>query len=191
MDAAIRTAPHLEKDNHSLLLAAIGIAGEAIEVFEVAQQEVVSRPKLVKELGDVCWYTALACHNINVDFADLCSADKVVNFWAAGFGDRYKALDAHIGVMLIAAKNVSEFLKKQVFHHHPEDNQQLTLLLMRLVQSIQVVGAWAGYDIDVILTMNIDKLKARYPDRFNPEKSMTKDESLEDLAIRSLNREGD
>ena len=33
-----------------------------------------------------------------------------------------------------------------------------------------------GYDLETILQMNVDKLKARYPDGFDPERSMHRKE---------------
>jgi NTP pyrophosphatase (non-canonical NTP hydrolase) len=66
----------------NLHVAALGLCGESGEVADmvkkhVAQGHELDRDKLIKELGDVLWYIALASSCIGVDLDDVAEANKV------------------------------------------------------------------------------------------------------------------
>jgi len=180
--AAIRTAPTLKADEHSFVLGGLGIAGEAIEAYETIQETVVDQLKVVKELGDVTWYIALICHVHNLKFEGLFVsnqfAQRNVSFVVFP-GNKWKQLDKRGKSLLSSAKDVSEYVKKAVFHKHPVDIRVLRELLERLAVRVQYVAAVIDVDIEEVLDKNIDKLKVRYPERFTTEGSMNKDENQE------------
>jgi len=178
--AAIRTAPHLLKDDVNFTLSGLGIAGEAIEAYEVINQVSVDKQKLVKELGDVCWYMALASYIHDIAFPPLFTSDISAREAATLSGvPKWALLSAHGKELLYAAKNTSEYIKKGVYHHHPVDKQELTVLLSNLGVKVQYVAAAIGSTIDEVLTTNIAKLQVRYPERFTTEGSLRKNEAAE------------
>lgn len=66
---------------------------------------------------------------------------------------------------------VADMVKKATFQGHTLDEEHLAKELGDVAWYI-AVGAYAiGYDFETILRMNIDKLKARYPDGFEVDKS--------------------
>lgn len=181
VDAAIRTAPTLVRNDQSFILGGIGVAGEAIEAFEAMNSHIIDAPKLIKELGDVTWYVALICYVHYIAFEDLTLSDDML----MEFGMR-NSLATPISLvqwngkeLLFAAKGVSEYAKKAVFHQHPVNTRELEHLLGRVVKRVQRIALALDTTIEDVLAKNIDKLKIRYPERFTSAASMNKNEAVE------------
>ncbi len=88
---AMRTAiPEHQKDG--LVLACLGLSGEVGEfVDHVKKAEYHGHPldtkKLIKELGDVLWYVALAATNLGVELGEVAwiNIDKLRERYPDGF----------------------------------------------------------------------------------------------------------
>ncbi|MBQ3566700.1 MAG: nucleoside triphosphate pyrophosphohydrolase family protein [Oscillospiraceae bacterium] len=65
-----------------------------------------------------------------------------------------------------------DILKKHLFHGHELDREHLAKELGDVAWYLAVTAKAIGYDLETIFQMNIDKLKARYPDGFSIEKSL-------------------
>lgn len=67
---------------------------------------------------------------------------------------------------------VADILKKFRFQGHDLDFEHITKELGDIAWYL-AVGAYAtGNDLETILQMNVDKLKARYPDGFSSDRSL-------------------
>jgi len=58
----------------------LGLAGEAGEVADLIKKNLfhddqMDMNKLVKELGDVCWYLVAICNRYDLDLADVMAAN--------------------------------------------------------------------------------------------------------------------
>lgn len=83
--AAMRTINTTNSDQANLINAALGLTGEAGEVADLVKKHIyhghpLDKDKIVKELGDVLWYIAQACHAINVpmDVVALKNIEKLL-----------------------------------------------------------------------------------------------------------------
>lgn len=78
------------------------------------------------------------------------------------------------GVLGIAgeAGEVVDLVKKHVYHGHDLDTDHLAKELGDVCWYLAVTADAIGYDFESILKMNIDKLRARYPDGFSSDKSI-------------------
>lgn len=65
-----------------------------------------------------------------------------------------------------------DILKKHLFHGHELDVEHLAKELGDCAWYIAVSAKALGYDLETILQMNVDKLRIRYPDGFDTEKSL-------------------
>lgn len=65
-----------------------------------------------------------------------------------------------------------DILKKHLFHGHELDKEHLAKELGDVAWYIAISADALGYDLETILQMNVDKLKARYPDGFETERSL-------------------
>ena len=85
----------------------------------------------------------------------------------------------HIELMMNAALGlcgesgeVADIVKKFRFQGHDLDFDHIAKELGDIAWYL-AVGAYAiGYDLETILQMNVDKLKARYPDGFSADRSL-------------------
>ena len=72
---------------------------------------------------------------------------------------------------------VADIVKKHRFQGHDLDFEHIANELGDVAWYL-AVGAYAiGYDLETILQMNVDKLKARYPDGFSTDRSLHRAEN--------------
>lgn len=72
---------------------------------------------------------------------------------------------------------VADIVKKFRFQGHDLDFDHIAKELGDIAWYL-AVGAYAiGYDLETILQMNVDKLKARYPDGFSTDRSLHRDKN--------------
>jgi NTP pyrophosphatase (non-canonical NTP hydrolase) len=70
-----------ESENHRLSVLALGLAGESGEVADMIKKAVghghtLDKDKLVKELGDVCWYVACMANAVGVSLDIVMQRNK-------------------------------------------------------------------------------------------------------------------
>lgn len=70
------------------------------------------------------------------------------------------------------AGEVADLVKKAYMQGHSIDRQHIAKEIGDCCWYIVEAAVAIGYDLEEIMQMNIDKLKARYPDGFDPNKSM-------------------
>ena len=66
---------------------------------------------------------------------------------------------------------VMNMVKKWVFHEKPLDEIHLKKEIGDVMWYVAMLCESFGYDLDEILQMNVDKLKARFPEGFDPDKA--------------------
>ena len=72
---------------------------------------------------------------------------------------------------------VADIVKKFRFQGHDIDIEHIAKELGDIAWYL-AVGAYAiGYDLETILQMNVDKLKARYPNGFSVDRSLHRDKN--------------
>ena len=81
------------------------------------------------------------------------------------------------GVMGLCGESgeVIDLVKKHLAQGHSLDKEKLAKELGDVAWYLAETAYAIGYPLEEILRMNIDKLKARYPDGFAPEKSMNRE----------------
>lgn len=65
-----------------------------------------------------------------------------------------------------------DILKKHLFQGHELDREHMAKELGDVAWYLAVTADSIGYDLETIMQMNVDKLRARYPDGFNIEQSL-------------------
>lgn len=69
-----------------------------------------------------------------------------------------------------------DIVKKHLAQGHPLDNEALAKELGDIAWYLAETAFAIGFDLETILQMNIGKLKARYPEGFEAEKSIHRKE---------------
>ena len=72
---------------------------------------------------------------------------------------------------------VADLLKKYHFQGHDLDFDHIAKELGDIAWYLAVGAYSIGYDLETILQMNVDKLKARYPDGFSTDRSLHRDKN--------------
>lgn len=67
-----------------------------------------------------------------------------------------------------------DILKKTMFQGHKLDKEHLAKELGDVAWYLAVSADALGYDLESILCMNVEKLRARYPDGFKAEQSINR-----------------
>lgn len=70
-----------------------------------------------------------------------------------------------------------DIMKKYLFQGHAMDAEHMAKELGDVAWYLAVSANAIGYDLETILQMNVDKLKARYPDGFDTEHSLHRQEN--------------
>jgi NTP pyrophosphatase (non-canonical NTP hydrolase) len=71
---------------------------------------------------------------------------------------------------------VVELIKKHAFHGHQLDRHKLALEIGDSLFYLAALSHTIGYELSQVMQMNIDKLKARYPNGFSSEASKNRKE---------------
>lgn len=90
--AALRTAPTNLEPKLLLLNGALGLSGESGEVNDILKKHLfqghdLDRVAMAKELGDLCWYIAVAAHALNYSLEEIfqMNIDKLWQRYPEGF----------------------------------------------------------------------------------------------------------
>lgn len=94
-----------------------------------------------------------------------------------------RTVNCHAGLIENAALGlcgesgeVADLVKKAFFQGHELDRDRLAKELGDVAWYL-AVGAFAiGYELETVLQMNVDKLRKRYPDGFDPARSRNREE---------------
>ncbi len=80
-----------------------------------------------------------------------------------------------------------DMVKKYLFQGHELNREELVKELGDVAWYLAVTAHAIGYPLDTVLEMNVEKLKNRYPDGFDPEKSVHREEYEHEGHTRSSN----
>lgn len=95
---------------------------------------------------------------------------------ASGMNQEYpRILNGLMGLNGEAGEAI-DILKKHMFHGHELDKEHLAKELGDVSWYLAVSAYALGYDLETIFQMNVDKLRARYPEGFDSEKSIKRAE---------------
>ena len=132
-----------------------GIPGEVGEILDLYKKERFHRhprdkDKYRKEIGDVCWYVAILCHETDTGFF---VSEPVIELW------RHSGYD------------LTRQLRRLALEAAKFDIIEPRLVLSLLVHVAELLDLGPFEDI---LDLNIAKLKARYPEGFSTEASLAR-----------------
>jgi len=71
---------------------------------------------------------------------------------------------------------VADHIKKVRFQGHPIQKEMLANELGDIMWYVAIMAKGLGYTLDEVMEMNVDKLKRRYPNGFETERSLNRDE---------------
>lgn len=146
-----------------LLHATLGMADELFE-YNMSQ----SWLNAAEELGDLCWFIALAGKALDYDpFASPCPDLE------------------HAPTLTDAVATFVGSVKKSYAYNKPLDRLSLTYLLDVMVARISLIAEnKSNRTLDDLLITNVAKLQARYPEKFDEDAAVNRNIKQEAAAMR-------
>jgi NTP pyrophosphatase (non-canonical NTP hydrolase) len=171
---AMRTAGDtLGDQTHGLVVTALGLSGEALELGECLWEHEGWKQDAIKELGDCCWYVARGCAALGVEMGRIFEGGNYI-FACTDAGYKTAEWDAYqfAPALLKVAAKFGEVVKKIYAQGHEVDRQKLVDLLVEYWVLLGIFAERIGIPISTILEANIAKLRGRFPDGFTVEASV-------------------
>lgn len=134
---------------------AMGLIGECAEVLSATND----REAILKEIGDVAHYAFGLLTFLGETYESLA------NYTVEGSKENI------INKIVILSGEISEQVKKFIFHRHELNSSKVKLALKMLIRNLVVLAEIYDSSLEQICEMNIEKLKMRYPESFNVEDS--------------------
>lgn len=69
-----------------------------------------------------------------------------------------------------------DLIKKHIGHGHPLDRERLLRELGDVLWYVSAIAGALGFTLEEVARANVAKLRARYPDGFDPARSQNRDE---------------
>jgi NTP pyrophosphatase (non-canonical NTP hydrolase) len=165
---AERTANHGQDRVQRLGNFGMGIAGETAEFvdavvnFEAAGGELTA---MIKEAGDVSWYCATLCTTAGISYQVVVEAAEEA---------APALLYVCIGRLSKAAGDVTEYVKKVVYHGHDFDKERLGTMIGTVLSWLKLFCRRYDLRFEDICATNIAKLRQRYPTGFTCSDSIAR-----------------
>ena len=134
----------------NILNGLLGLCGETIEFLTASEDGELD------ELGDCYWYTALLFHTTGLELLNITKAKN--------------SLTVNIGLL-------SDHFKKHFFQGHSLDSNLVQLLLSEIKFHLDVSTTFINSSPEEVMEYNINKLKKRFPEGFEVEKSINRKEN--------------
>lgn len=152
-----------------MLHGLIGLCTESGELLDAMKKHLyygkeLDTVNMLEEIGDLCWYLAIICDVMGIDFAEQVEKAKEYN----DTQEERSLLTACAELNAVCGGN----LMTMVAQGQPHTITPLFLLIDELV--IELDGKW-----EEICEKNIAKLEARYGDKFDAHKALNRDTDKE------------
>ena len=150
----------------------LGLATEIGEIVEAYEKENLDIINIAEELGDAFWYTAILVDELSIDPKSL---------------EKFSVVRIDISklptTLCIQTAEMLDKTKKTMFYGKEYNVELLKEQVVRMYNTLHLCSNGINHQINTsmskILTNNLNKLKIRYPEKFN----------LTDSEIKDLNRE--
>ncbi len=186
---AMRTSPEGHDRALNGCLGLIGESGEIVDVvkkwkFQSGENAELPKDKLIDECGDVLWYCAELCQGVGTDLAAViknfdriypapCTTRSIIHsayYLAATCNHPYGDMEC-----ADAFEADDEFKKTEERQKWQHNHGMFTIgNIVRYVRHILI--RFCDSSLEEAMERNIEKLKKRYPDGFDPERSLHRNE---------------
>jgi NTP pyrophosphatase (non-canonical NTP hydrolase) len=167
-EKAQRTCASLGDEKLDLCHMTLGMVSEEEEVAQAITLE--DAVNLREELADICWYVANYCTLRGYEFEDILSKSE-------NFGAELEAWESESSPLLIFISRISDYVKKYIAYNKPISRELEEKSLIGILFSVKDLEESFNFKAD--LGRNIQKLEARYPEKFTNEKAINRNLDVE------------
>jgi len=142
------------------------------------QQHDLKECEIMMEAGEEKDCSLCSCNGCLADMITGMSFEKyqlAAERTAGSLNDRNRFLNFSMGLTGEAGE-VVDYLKKVLWHGHEMDQDKLKKELGDVLWYVATIATTADLDLSEIAIANIEKLKKRYPEGFDEEKSIKRTE---------------
>lgn len=155
-----------------LLHSSIGLATEIIELNKSIYDNKYGENNLDiinirEEIGDCFWYIAIACDVLNLNFSDTI---KNTNLQNITFDFQFYANKSEIII-----GEILDICKRHIYYKKQWDKTILINLFKELIEELYKALIASGVSLEDELEKNIDKLRARYPEKYTDYHAINRD----------------
>lgn len=153
----------LTKAEH-VINGALGLCGESGEVADLVCMNPTAEQKaaVVEELGDVLWYCA--------ELATWLELEPAI----PGEGEEWGRVHGALG-LCVAASSIADHVKKAYMQGHPVSKTTIASRLYTVFRIVSELSALVGSTSSDVMAQNIDKLRKRYPVKFESDLSINRE----------------
>lgn len=176
---AMRTSTEGHDRAENGCMGLIGESGEIVDAvkkwrFQSGENPPVPVDKLIDECGDVLWYCAELAEGLDEDMAELYER------FSDGFYQDLHPINAASPLPLLAVHLANAAMRPYAeLYDSPDtipDEWRVTQAKCEIVGIMvtvrEILELHCGSTLEIAMERNIDKLKRRYPDGFDPERSL-------------------
>lgn len=141
-----------------------------------------SLTNLKEEVGDVCWYAAEIANAFELDL------DECLNLYYVNDEADPQEFAEIVGECV---SRLAEQVEHWLFYGKTLDLGTTKMLLGMICKSVRNLSVWAGWTLEEVLEANINKLRVRFPEKFEEElaKEENRDREAEAKAVKSPSSE--
>lgn len=155
---------HIGGKIQNTLHAVMGISTEIEELLDNYDNE-MDRTNVLEEISDVCWYLAI----LHREYPTIDRFENVkVNI------KRDKPFDCVLDLNKSVLK-LLDIMKKKIFYNKPIDMTVFGNLTLLVETDIHWLCEYYNIKVEDVCQVNIDKLKARYGEKFTSERAINRD----------------
>jgi len=149
----------------NLLHSAIGISTEVGEIVEAFNKnELLDIVNLAEEAADVIWYMAIPIRDYELDISKL---------------DLAEVTEFNLEKLVIDSANFLDYIKKISFYNKKIETTEVDKHVINIYSNIISMAHFYGLDLELALSNNQDKLKARFPDKYDDSKALNRNTDTE------------
>lgn len=178
---ARRTQDHTLSPREKLAHAVLGLCSELHEadlessalVFGNPEFSIVIKQRLAFEIGDCYWMIAELC-----DCLDGESNGALFSLPYEARNSRTRVSSVGASALRSATAHLCNVAQKAFQGHEADNSFVVKPALSVIARHLESLAEKSDFDTPVILQMNIEKLKKRYPDGFSAECSVNREEGV-------------
>lgn len=171
--------------NIRLLHGAIGLASELAEMREMVSGKELDAVNLKEEAGDMFWYMGIMVDELKVNPESVFSDGLISSLGIKDPDTQKDMLSNAVDNMTKNIGNAVDLLKKAVIYGKPLDEAKLVSRLSALDHNISEALYLFGIKPSDARARNIEKLRARYGEKFSAADALERDLAKERKILES------
>lgn len=177
-----------EGKRRDLLHACAGMVTEAGELIDPFKRAMFYKKELdivnvIEEIGDGLWYIAVACRvfNLNLDLNqknnDYYKNNKIKQIQTEeGLMEFMLEFNNYVNKLSMKILSYSEFKENLKFDVANFIDVIFDVAnFIDVIQEMNLIAEMFNFNLELVMDVNINKLKKRFPNKFNCEDAITRD----------------